>query len=147
MTGYTLPEMPSMLRTFKEFLLTRYQPLVDAVADDPTAADRLVGGKLAFDPRTQPFYIRLDQVYQSGNLFEVEAIIEPEVFGVNYWEVESRCLDIERLLLGYPHVVEVEDRKVILDKVTQSNNLVRLPWEDDDVVRLGATYVITARRR
>ncbi len=128
----------------KAFLLANYPPLV---ALDPDAAAALVGGDLAYDPETQDFYIRIDKVYTQADRFEGDFTVDIEVFGVNYLETESRSLDIDALLLGYPHVVEGEDGIVVFDRVSQNTGPDELPWEDDEVSRLGATYVITARRR
>ena len=131
----------SIERAVKAFLLQRYQPLIDLGAD----ADARVGGDLAFEPATG-WYIRIDKVGGSSDRFEGDFVVDIEVFGANYLETESHALDIEALFLGYPHVVEVEDRMVVFDRVSQNTLPDELPWEDDEVTRLGATYVITARR-
>lgn len=115
--------------------------------DDLTGdGDGLVGGDLAYE-REQPWYIRIDKVSGRSDRFEGDFTLDVEVFGINYLETESRSLDIEALLLGYPHVVEVEGSTWVFDTVSQNTIPDELPWEDDEVSRLGATYVITARRR
>jgi hypothetical protein len=135
----------SIERAVKAFLLTYYQPLA---ALDPEDADLRVDGDLAFDPAATPWYIRVDKVPGSrATRFEGDFVIDVEVFGTNYIETESHALDIEALFLGYPHVVEVEGQKWVFDTVSQNTGPDDLPWESDEVSRLGATYVITARRR
>lgn len=134
----------SMERALKAFLIAS---LPDLVALDPDAADARVGGDLAFNKRTMDWYIRIDKVSSTADRFEGDFTIDVEVFSGNYLDAESRSLDIDALLLGYPHVVRVEDQTVVFDKVFQNAGPDDLPWEDDEVSRLGATYVITARRR
>lgn len=144
MTDTTIQSWGSIELAVKALLLAKYQPLVDLGAD----AGARVGGDLDFDADTQDFYIRLDKV-PGGNSdrFGGTFVIDVEVFGSNYLETESRSLDIESLLLGYPHVVEAGSKTWVFDSVSQNVGPDDLPWEDDSVARLGATYVITARRR
>lgn len=107
-----------------------------------------VGGDFGYDPAAMPWFIRIDRIPggSSGRL-EGTTVIDLEVFSTDYLLAESVAFDLEALVLGYPHVVEVEGRKVVFDDVTQNVGVADLPWEDDSVHRLGATYVITARRR
>lgn len=133
----------SIERALKALLIATYDALAEL---DPAEADARVGGDLAFR-KGDPFYIRLDKVGGRSDRFEGDFMVDVEVFAVNYSEAESRSLDIEALLLGYPHVVEVDGQKWVFDRVSQSSLPDDLPWEDDAVSRLGATYVITARRR
>lgn len=139
----TILPFGSIERAVKSFLLTRYEPLTEL---QPADADRLVGGDLAFDA-SMPFYIRIDKVDSITDRFQGDFIIDVEVFSNEYLDAESRSLDIEALLLGYPHVVEAEGRTWVFDSVSQNSGPDELPWEDDETTRLGATYVITARRR
>jgi hypothetical protein len=107
-----------------------------------------VGSDFAFVRGTTPWFIRIDRI-PGGNSGRIEGrtVIDLEVFSDDYLLAESVAFDLEALALGYPHVVEVEGRKVVFDDVTQNVGVADLPWEDDSVYRLGATYVITARRR
>lgn len=141
----TVKPFGSIETALKAFLLASYQPLIDL---EPAEADARVGGDLAYDSAAMDFYIRIDKVPGGrSDRFEAAFIVDVEVFGVNYLETESRSLDIEALLLGYPHVVEVGDKTWVFDAVSQNTGPDELPWEDDEVSRLGATYVIIARRR
>lgn len=117
-------------------------------SDPLSENDSRIGGDFGYDPEAMPWYIRLDQVPGgSSNRFEGDFIIDIEVFGADYLLTESVAFALEALILEYPHVVEVEDRKVVFDSVTQNAGVADLPWDDDSTSRLGATYVITARRR
>lgn len=116
---------------------------------DPTPVpEAQVGGDFGFDPESMPWYIRIDKVPGgSSDRLQGDFVLDLEVFGQDYLLTESVAFALEALVLGYPHVVEVEDRKVVFDDVTQNVGPADLPWEDDSTYRLGATYVITARRR
>jgi hypothetical protein len=148
----TIPKGISIEPAVVAFLLANYAPLAPAqqawaATQPPEGHESLIGGDMAFLP-AMPFYIRVDKVPGSrADRFGGDYIVDVEVFSVNYLDAESRSLDIEALLLGYPHVVEVGERKVLFDEVSQNTGPDELPWEDDEVSRLGATYVITARRR
>lgn len=121
--------------------------LPELAAMDPATAAAHVGGDMSFDPATDDWYIRIDKVDSNTNRFQGDFIVDIEVFDHKYLQAESRSLDIEALLLGYPLDVEVGAQKWVFDKVIQNTGPDELPWEDDRVSRLGATYVITARRR
>jgi hypothetical protein len=111
-----------------------------------SAHDERVGSD--FPDSTDPWYIRIDRV-PGGRTGPLEGydVIDLEVFSTNYLLAESVAFALEALVLGYPWVVEVDDRKVIIDSVTQNVGVADFPWEDDSVYRLGATYVLAARRR
>lgn len=135
----------SIENALREFLYTRYQPLVDMT--DASARRAAVGGSLAYDPETQPFYIRIDRLPGNMTRFEGDFPIEVEVFASQYRIAESHALAIEALMLGYPHRVEVDGSLWVFDRVFQNVGIDELPWEDDETSRLGSTFVITARRR
>lgn len=110
-------------------------------------SDAWVGGDFAYDAATMPWYIRIDKVPGGAtDRLEGDFIIDLEVFSNDYDQAESVAFDLEALALGYPHVVEVDGRRVVFDSVVQNVGVADLPWEDDSTYRLGATYVITARR-
>lgn len=114
--------------------------------DDETALDR-VGSRFDYEP-PMPWYVRIDSVFRKTNRLEGDFTFDVEVFAPADGDAaESVSDDLEALVLGYPHVVEVDGGKVIIDTVSQNSGPRELPWEDEAVTRLGATYVITARRR
>lgn len=136
--------MANEVKPFGSIELAVKALLVDGY--EPATEDN-VGGSLDYQVG-QGLYIRVDKVPGGrSDRFGGDFVVDLEVFGVNYLETESHALDIEALLLGYPHVVEVDGRTVVFDEVSQNSGPDELPWEDDEVSRLGATYVITARRR
>ena len=115
----------------------------DALSEHPER----VGGDFAFKG-SMPWYIRIDRVPGgSADRLEGDFVLDIETFSRDYTVAESLAFAIEALLLGYPHVVEVDGRKVVFDSVTENQGPADIPWEDEAVHRLLATYVITARRR
>lgn len=142
MTDLTIPAWESIELAVKTLLLTTYQPLIDLGAD----ADTRVGGDYSYTAG-EGFAFRIEKVSLSGNRFEGFFTVDIESWGDDYLDTESRAMDIDALLLGYPHVVEVDGHKWVFDTVSQNTGPQELPWEDDAVSRLGATYVILARRR
>lgn len=139
-----LQPQSSLERALMALLLRDFEHNGERLADHPER----VGGDLAYDAAAMPWFIRIDRVPGgSAGRLEGRTVIDLEVFSGDYLLAESVAFDLEALALGYPHVVEVEGRKVVFDDVTQNVGVADLPWEDDSVYRLGATYVITARRR
>lgn len=107
-----------------------------------------MGGDLSYDADAGSIYVHVARVPGGrANKFEGDFIIDLDVFDVNYLRADSVASAIEAILLGYPHRVVVDGSLWVFDKVTQNTGPADLPWEDDRVHRLGATYVITARRR
>ena len=107
-------------------------------------ADDLVGGDLLGTPPAG--YIRIAKVSQSSTRFEGDFVVDIEVFDPSYLTAESRALDIDAALLGYPHVVEVGQEKVVFDEVTNNAGPAEAFWDDPEVSRILSTYVITVRR-
>jgi len=141
----TMKPFSSVERALQALILTQGLVVDDVVT--PVPAER-VGGDFRFDPATMPWYIRIDKVPGgSSDRLQGDFVIDLEVFGQDYALVESVAFALEALVLGYPHVVEVDDRKVVFDDVTENAGPADFPWDDDSTYRLGATYVITARRR
>ena len=122
--------------------------MLEIIVRDAEVPREQVGGDFGFDPATMDYYVRIDRVPGGSSTgLQGDFIIEIEVFGQNYGAAESLAFRLEALALGYPHVVEVDGRKTVFDTVSQNAGVADLPWEDDSTYRLGATYVITARRR
>lgn len=121
--------------------------IVERLDAEPPVSLALVGGDFAYDPETMPYYIRIDKV-PGGTTGQLQGdfIVDLEVFAPDYGTAESLAFSLEALVLGYPHSVVVDGRKVVLDSVDQNSGVADLPWEDDSTYRLGATYVITLRR-
>jgi hypothetical protein len=135
----TLVPFPSVERALMALILN--------LETDTPLDPAWVGGDFAFDPATMPWYIRLNQVPGGrGGQLAGDFVIDVEVFGQDYLATESVAFALDALVLGYPHVVEVDGRKVVLDEVFQNMGPAALPWEDDSVFRFGATYSITIRR-
>ena len=144
-TDTTIKPFGSVDRALLALLTT--QPLQIGAAEPATAPEAQVGGDFAYDP-SMPWYIRIDKVPGGrSDWYQGDFVVDIEVFAADYLLAESVAFAIEALLLGYPHVVEVDGRKVVFDEVSQNASPAELPWEDDSVSRLGSTYVITARRR
>lgn len=91
-------------------------------------------------------YVRIERVAGSSDRLEGDFVLDIETFSASYSAAESAGFAIEALLLGYPHRVRVGEKDVVLDRVEQNQGPQEIPWEDDNVHRLSATYVITARR-
>lgn len=132
----TLQPFGSIERAVLAFLEASYAPL--------GGHPERVGGDLPGE--LSELYVRIDRVFGRADTFEGSFTVDIEVFHPSYDEAENAAMDIEALVLGYPHVVKVGDRTVVFDRVTENQGPSEVPWDDDNVHRLLATYVITARR-
>jgi hypothetical protein len=142
MTDTTIKAWGSIELAVKTLLTTSYDELV-ALGPD---ADARVGGDFDFSTGGG-WYIRLGLVDSRSDRFGGSFTFDLETWGDDYLDSESRANRLDALVLGYPHVVEVDGSTWVFDTVSQNTGPRELPWEDDAVTRLGATYVITARRR
>jgi hypothetical protein len=147
-----VPPTPGTIKPFTSMeralmaLIVRDGLVVDGV-ETPVDEDQ-VGGDFGYDPDAFPWYIRIDKVPGGqSDRHQGTFVLDLEVFGADYLLTENVAFALGALVLGYPHVVEVDDRKVVFDDVTENVGPADLPWEDDSTYRIGATYVITARRR
>lgn len=141
MTDTSIKPWPSLERGVKNFLVANFGDITEL---DEADRDARVGGDFAF---AEPFYIRVQLVDSSSDRVNGTFIFDLETWGFDFLDTESRANRLDALVLGYPHVVEVDDQMWVFDTVSQNTGPRELPWEDDAVTRLGATYVITARRR
>lgn len=109
--------------------------------------DPRVGGNFPGEVAADDYFIEIDKVGGRSDRFEGDFVLDIGVYSGSYSLAESVAFELEALLLRYPHVVEVDGKKVIFDYVEQNQVPAEAPWDDDAVHRLLATYVITARRR
>lgn len=133
-----LKPFPSVPRAIRNLILEL--PVDGGV---PTAQ---VGGDFRFDAAKMPWYVRIDRVGGQAGQIQGTQVVDIEVFSRDYLVADSLAFALDALVLGYPHVVEVDGRKVVLDEVYQNSGPADLPWGDDSVFRIGATYSITVRR-
>jgi hypothetical protein len=135
----TLPAFPSYEKALLALLVAGFAPL--------GGSDTRIGGDFGFDEDSMDFFIQIQKTPGgSAGQLQGDFVFDVDVFSTDYDLAESVALGLEALLLEYPHVVEVEDRKVVIDDVYQNAGVAPLPWGDDGTYRLGATYVLTARR-
>lgn len=147
MTDTTIKPWGSIELAVKAFVLANFTPVIDAVTAGATA-DEMVGGDYSFDgDSAQGLYVHIFKVDGVSDRISGYFTVDLEVFGHDFLTTESHANQLDALVLGYPHVVEADDSKWVFDRVTQTAGPQELPWEDDAVTRMGATYVITARRR
>jgi hypothetical protein len=100
-----------------------------------------VGGDLSYE-RGGGHYVWFALLDGSTSQLDGEWIFDIDVFADNYSEAMARARAIEALLIG-PRVVTSVMR---FDNVYQNSTPKELPWPDDGVFRIGATYVFTGRR-
>lgn len=106
-----------------------------------------VGGDMLGDLGGMPWYVRIDKVPGGrSDRLQGDFVIDLEVYHPNYLAGESLAFSIEAFLLGYPHVVVVDGQTVVIDSIQQNAGPAEIPWDDPNVTRFLATYVITIRR-
>jgi hypothetical protein len=138
----TIQAWGSIELAVKALLTTSYDELI-ALGPD---ADERVGGDFDFTAG-DGWFVRIGLVDSRSDRFGGSFTFDLETWGDDYLDTQSRANRLDALVLGYPHVVEVDGSTWVFDTVSQNTGPRELPWEDDAVTRLGATYVITARRR
>lgn len=142
MSNVVTPWATPAALAFKALIMT----LPEIVALPEADRDARVGGEFSF-ATGDGWYFRVELVNSAADRFEGDFVFDLETWGDAYLDTDSRANRVDALVLGYPHVVEVDGHTWVFDKVSQNTGPRDLPWEDDAVTRLGATYVITARRR
>lgn len=105
-----------------------------------------VGGIPPEDP--DPLYVEISRV-PGGRWDEVQGydVVDIDVYSRDFSQADSTAYAVEALLLTGPHSVELDGGVVVLDRAKQNIGPSERPWDDTSVYRVGATYVITARRR
>ena len=138
-TAYNLDRLPQAERLVRD-LVRQWLGLTEAEKDR-------VGRDQLGDLGDRPWYIRVIKVPGGrSDRFGGDIALDVEVFAPTYVLADSIANDLDAFLLGYPHVVEVDTARVVIDSVTQNEGPHEIPWEDPAVNRILATYVITVRR-
>lgn len=107
----------------------------------PLAANR-TGGVLSHN-RGEGLYVWLGLVSGATDQRFGEWIIDIDVFHDGYGLAMKAALDIEAALLSRGRSAGPEMR---IDTITQNEAPVERAWDDEEVFRIGASYVFTARR-
>ena len=132
----------SVERALMSLLVRDYAPL--------TGLDTRVGGNFPSGLLGTDWYIRVEKIPGGrANSFQGDFVLDLEVFSQDYLLADRVALDLEAILLGHGHHVVIADgTRWVFDEVEQNIAPSERPWDgDDDTSRIGATYVITARRR
>lgn len=110
----------------------------------PSLDPAQVGGDFAYAGDT---YVRVDKVGSVADALEGDFVVDVEVFGSDYLGTYRFALDLDALIFERPyHVVDVDERRVVLEGFSQNTGPDDLPWDDDYVYRIGATYAFSMRR-
>lgn len=104
-----------------------------------------VGGDLQGIPVDGSIYVWLGLVPGGGvnDRTSGQWTVDVDVFARDYNSAMMHASGIEVMLLESPHRTD----EIIIDSVFQNQSPVERPWDDDNVYRVGATYVLTARRK
>ena len=111
------------------------------VARFPDAEDKL-GGDLSFESG-DGLYVWYGLVGGSTDQLEGEWVVDIDVFGDSYGSAMDAALELEAGLLGKTYA---RTELMRIDNISQNEAPVERPWDDEQVFRIGATYVFTARR-
>ena len=103
-----------------------------------------VSGDIEYIGNRAPNAFFVAQVPGAGKLTETEGTwyVDVDVFDTEYLDGLDRAEDVSILFLNK----RLRTSKIIFDKVEQSSPPAEIPWRDDSVYRIGATYSFTARR-
>lgn len=101
------------------------------------------GGDPSFDSGAD-LYVWISLVPGGGRTDEIygQWTYDIDVFAPDYVTAMGHALNLEALLVGPRHVTPT----LILDNTYQNEAPSERPWDDETMVRIGATYVSTARR-
>lgn len=99
------------------------------------------GGDLAYDG-SSPLYVWIGLMTGSTTEIDGSWVVDVDCFATSYGAAMRAALDLEAILLGRRHVTST----MRLDSSSQNESPVERPWDDENVYRVGATYVFTARR-
>lgn len=130
MTGYVLRAAPDLAEAIARMVET----------DFPEVA----GVGTYHDPETLP-WVMVDDLGGAEDRFGGSHGVDLEVLADDYDEAKSLCSRLVAYLLGYPRSVEVDGRKVTLDRV-EAQGPRELPWEDSSIRRFMSTLQISFRR-
>lgn len=103
-------------------------------------------GKTGGDPGYESgddFFIWISLI-PGGSTTEIDGqwYVDIDVLAPSYAKAMRVALDLEPVLLARRHVTPT----MRLDSTTQNEAPSERPWDDDAVYRVGAVYVLTARR-
>ncbi len=145
-TAHNLPALPAIEPVVGQLLWDRLNLQTPAERD---RVDRdLTGTPLVgiTTGESLPWFVRIIKVSGTSDRFGGDFVLDIETFAEHYLLADSLASGIDALLLGYPHTVEVDAGRVVIDAVSQNVAPHEIPWGDEVVTRILATYVFTVRR-
>lgn len=130
----TIQPFPSIEKALKQVIEEKYPE-----------ANGNVGGDLQGVPADGSIYVWLGLVPGGGISDKTTGqwTIDVDVFARDYSSAMMHANNIEAMLLDAPH----RSDQVQIDSVFCNANSAVKPWDDDTAYRIGATYVLTARRK
>lgn len=130
----SIQPFPLIEAAFTEVVETLYAP-----------AQGNTGGDLSYNG-TDALYVMIGLVPGAGSTDQTSGswAIDVDVFAPSYAAAMSASLALESALLTGRFVAA--NTGMILDNVYQNSAPAERPWADDNSFRVGATYVVTARR-
>lgn len=108
---------------------------------DPTSS-RHVGTDLKSDVLP---WVMLDDLGGPEDVFGGTKAIDLDVLASTYAEAKSLSSRLVAYFLGYPRTVEVDGRRVTLDRV-EAQGPREVPWDESNVRRFVSTLTISFRR-
>jgi len=116
---------------------------VDGEPADPRRVGPYPGVKTVYDP----YYISIEADTGSADYFGQRTPVDIDVFAPRVATAKTIAFAINLILLRYPWSVRVDaDRNYVIDEVTDAGTPTSMPWDDNSVRRLGASYTISLRR-
>ena len=130
----TIQPFPSIEKALKQVIEMNYPE-----------ANGHTGGDLQTVPVDGSIYVWLGLVPGGGVNDQTSGqwTIDVDVFARDYNSAMMHASGIEAMLIDSPHRTD----EIIIDSVFQNQSPTERPWDDDSVYRVGATYVLTARRK
>ena len=92
--------------------------------------------------------IQVFQVDGESDQLDGYSVIDIHTFDRSYLDTSNLALDVDAIVMGYPHLVSSNGRSVLFDRVECLSIPSEIPWlEDNSIRRFRATYSVSFRRR
>lgn len=138
--------MSNVLQPFPDVEEYLRNALLDRFAAEPPEGNIIadVVGNLASEMPDNTVF--LERIGGARTRLNDYPLVDIEVFRSGRSRAKALIESIDAFLLGYPHRVSVGTGTVIIDFVLCTRTPVRLPWDDSNISRFGATYSLSVRR-
>ncbi len=100
----------------------------------------------SIEDHSDPVFILLDRIGGQAEQFTDYPVVDIGFYAATWAAARDWARDVTAMLQGTPHIIQVGDRKIVLERTEVPSAPLELPWNDSESRRFQGTYRFSVRR-